>query len=151
MECPPPAAPVGARETYTILHADDSGSVRRLVHNLLQDGNRFNLIQCGDGDEAWNTLLSLKAKAGVKGAPITDLLQAVISDIEMPRLDGLTLCRQIKEDSMLKVLPVALFSSLISDRLEHKGVSVGAYAQFAKPDLQRLSDKLLDLLSKKNL
>jgi len=69
----------------------------------------------------------------------------------MPRLDGLTLCKQIKADPMLKILPVALFSSLVSDKMEHKGLSVGADAQFAKPDLQRLSDKLLNLLTNSNL
>lgn len=151
MDGPPPVAAPGMRSTYTILHADDSGSVRRLVHSLLETGNRFKLIQCSDGQEAWNTLLSLKKQAEDTGTPITDHIQGIISDIEMPRLDGLTLCRQVKEDPILKELPVALFSSLVSDRLEHKGLSVGADAQFAKPDLQALSDKLLDMLTSKNL
>ena len=151
MGSPPPAAPPGTRPSYTVLHADDSGSVRRLVHNLLEEGGRFNLIQCSDGQNAWDSLLSFKSKAEAEGIPITELLQAVITDIEMPRLDGLTLCKRIKEDPVLGALPVALFSSLISDKLEHKGLSVRADAQFAKPDLQKLSDKLLELLISKNL
>ncbi len=131
---------------YRILHADDSGSVRRLVRSLMEAGGRFELLQANDGQEAWDMLESLRREADAKGVPLTDLVQAVVSDIEMPRMDGLTLCRRIKEDSVLRVLPVALFSSLVSERLGHKGESVGADAQFAKPDLQSLSQKVLELL-----
>ncbi len=151
MDAPLPAPVPGTRTVYTILHADDSGSVRKLVYKLLEESGRFKVIQCSDGQEAWDTLLSLKKRAEDEKVPLTSLVQAVITDIEMPRLDGLTLCRQIKEDPALKTLPVALFSSLISEKLEHKGLSVGADAQFAKPDLQSLSTKLLGLLEKKKL
>ena len=73
-------------------------------------------------------------------------MQGVITDIEMPNLDGLTLCRYIKEDAILKELPVAMFSSLISTSLARKCESVGADAQFAKPDLQAISDKMYELI-----
>ncbi|MDR3045184.1 MAG: chemotaxis protein [Desulfovibrio sp.] len=131
---------------YRILHADDSGSVRRLVRSLMEASGRFELLQANDGQEAWEMLDGLRRDAEAKGAPLSDLVQAVVSDIEMPRMDGLTLCRRIKEDPVLRALPVALFSSLVSERLGHKGESVGADAQFAKPDLQQLSQKVLELL-----
>ena len=131
---------------YTVLHADDSGSVRKLVRNLLEASGRFEVLQADDGQGAWEMLEALRAEAEGRGQRIADVVQAVISDIEMPRLDGLTLCRRIKEDVALRVLPVALFSSLVTDKLEHKGRSVGADAQFAKPDLQQLSERLLELL-----
>ncbi|AAS95133.1 chemotaxis protein [Nitratidesulfovibrio vulgaris] len=131
---------------YTVLHADDSGSVRKLVRNLLEASGRFEVLQADDGQGAWEMLETLRAEAEGRGQRIADVVQAVISDIEMPRLDGLTLCRRIKEDVALRVLPVALFSSLVTDKLEHKGRSVGADAQFAKPDLQQLSERLLELL-----
>jgi two-component system chemotaxis response regulator CheV len=85
------------------------------------------------------------------GKPITDYLQGVISDIEMPNLDGLTLCKYIKEDSVLKALPVAMFSSLISPSLSRKCESVHADAQFAKPDLQAISDKMFALIDERQL
>jgi two-component system chemotaxis response regulator CheV len=136
-------------QVYTILHADDSGNVRELVKQLLEKSEHFRVIQAVSGEDAWAKLLKLKEEAKSSGAPLKDLLQAVITDIEMPRMDGLTLCRQIKEDPELKALPVALFSSLISHSLEHKGKSVGADAQFVKPDLQNLSVKLLELIQAK--
>lgn len=131
---------------YTVLHADDSGNVRALVKRLLEQSGRFRVVQYSNGEEAWAALRKLRAQAEADNVPVTSILDAVISDIEMPRLDGLTLCKNIKDDPLLRVLPVALFSSLITDRLEHKGVSVGADAQFAKPDLQSLSEKVLELI-----
>ena len=133
---------------YTILHADDSGNVRHLVKRLLEDSGQFQVIQTASGEEAWDALLKMKKEAEGGGRPLREAVHAVISDIEMPRMDGLTLCRNIKEDHDLKFLPVALFSSLITQSLEHKGKSVGADAQFAKPDLQRLSLRMLELLGK---
>ncbi len=135
-----------AKEKFNVMHADDSGNVRNLVRNLLTESGRFNVISKTDGEDAWNSLLQLKRTATDENRQITDYVDAVITDIEMPRMDGLALCRQIKEDPFLKALPVAIFSSLVTDKLEHKGASVGADAQFAKPDLQVLSEKVLELV-----
>ncbi len=131
---------------YTVLHADDSGNVRKLVKTLLEQSGQFKVIQAPSGQEAWDILERTKHQCSLTGESMKDKIQAVISDIEMPRMDGLTLCKKIKEDSEMNYLPVALFSSLITDRLEHKGDSVGADAQFAKPDLQRLSEKVMELV-----
>ena len=64
----------------------------------------------------------------------------------MPNMDGLTLCRYIKEDPVLRAVPTAIFSSLISPSLARKCENVGADAQFAKPDLQAISDKMYELI-----
>ena len=136
-----------AGAVYTVLHADDSGNVRSLVKRLMEESGKFNIIQASNGEDAWNILTKLRRVEEQGGTPVKNQIQAVITDIEMPRMDGLTLCRKIKEDSWLKCLPVALFSSLVTERLEHKGDSVGADAQFAKPDLQVLSEKVLELIT----
>lgn len=138
----------GEGQTYTILHADDSGSIRTLVHSLLTEHKQFKIIQVPNGQEAWDYLLKVKAQAEREGKPVQAYVDGVITDIEMPRMDGLTLCRNIKDDPALKNTPVALFSSLISERLAHKGDSVGADAQFAKPDLYNISQKMLELIDK---
>jgi two-component system chemotaxis response regulator CheV len=132
-----------------LLHADDSGSIRHVMSELLTVKNRFELFQANDGQEAWEMLLAFKARAESEQRPITDFVEGAILDIEMPRMDGLTLCKNIKQDSILRVLPVAIFSSLITDTMRHKGQSVGADAQFAKPDLQSVSDKMFDLIGGK--
>jgi len=145
MDEPPEDAPKPPKQ-YHILHADDSASIRNLVRKKLEAEGRFTLTQTNDGEEAWILLKKLKAEAEEKHIPITDLLDGIISDIEMPNLDGLTLCRYIKEDPVLKELPVAMFSSLISPTLTHKCQSVHADAQFAKPDLQAISDRVYELI-----
>jgi len=134
-----------------LLHADDSGSIRNLLLKILTINNRFELIQAWDGQEAWEMLSALKERAANEQRPITDFVEGAILDIEMPRMDGLTLCKQIKEDSVLRVLPVAIFSSLITDAMMHKCRSVGADAEFAKPDLQSVSDKMFELIGQKNV
>jgi two-component system chemotaxis response regulator CheV len=133
-----------------ILHADDSGSIRNLMLRLLTANSRFELIQTRDGQQAWEVLMAFKERASKEQRPITDYVEGTILDIEMPRMDGLTLCKHIKADSVLRVLPVAIFSSLITDNVRHKGNSVGADAQFAKPDLQSVSDKMFELIERTN-
>jgi two-component system chemotaxis response regulator CheV len=141
----PPSVEHDDGSVYTVLHADDSGNVRNLVKQLLEQSGRFRVVSVSNGGEAWDALCRLRDKVS-EDKPVTSFVNAVITDIEMPRLDGLTLCRQIKEDPVLRILPVALFSSLSTDKLEHKGESVGVDAQFAKPDLQVLSDKVMELV-----
>jgi two-component system chemotaxis response regulator CheV len=72
----------------------------------------------------------------------------VVSDIEMPRMDGYTLTRRVKEDDSLKRLPVILFSSLITETLRHKGESVGADDQISKPEFGDLADRATELIRK---
>ncbi len=72
----------------------------------------------------------------------TDEVHCVITDIEMPIMDGLTLTKQIKSNEKLKTIPVILFSSIANEALRHKGASVGADAQISKPEI----DKLVELV-----
>lgn len=72
-------------------------------------------------------------------------IYCVITDIEMPIMDGLTLTRNIKTDARLKDIPVVLFSSLVSDDLKHKGISVGADAQITKPEIDQLVGLVKDI------
>jgi two-component system chemotaxis response regulator CheV len=83
-----------------------------------------------------------------KGDSFSDDLDLLITDIEMPQLDGHALTRRVKEHKILKKLPVIIFSSLITGDLMHKGESVGADAQMSKPEIEnlvKLIDKLLNI------
>ena len=118
-----------------ILHVDDSNVIRRNVKARFEEQGDLAIISAGNGDEAWNWLVAVNGKALSAGRPITDYVDAVLTDIEMPVMDGYHLCKKIKESAEFKSLPVILFSSLITDKLIHKGQSVGADGQFSKPDL----------------
>lgn len=74
---------------------------------------------------------------------VVEEIHCVVTDIEMPIMDGLTLTRQIKTDPKLKVIPVIIFSSIVGEGLRHKGESVGADAQITKPEI----DKLVELVT----
>jgi len=72
-----------------------------------------------------------------------------VSDIEMPVMDGHNLTKRVKDDPVLKNLPVILFSSLITDRLRHKGESVGADDQISKPNITDLTKRAFELIAQK--
>ena len=134
-------------KTYTILHVDDSSSIRSLLLNLLNKEGRFKVEQRVNGQEAWDYLQSVRNRCEAEDRPISDFLQGIITDIEMPAMDGLALCKRIKEDPILKKLPVAIFSSMINESLARKCALVGADAQYTKPDLKALSVKLHELIT----
>lgn len=137
------AFPDGPRPKALI--ADDSASIRNvLVQNLT--GADFEVQTASNGEQALQKLLAIKETATAEGRPITDWVDVVVSDVEMPRMDGYTLTRKIKEDPVLKALPVILFSSLISDNIRHKGVTVGADDQISKPEFGELSGRCLSLI-----
>jgi len=128
-----------------VLLVDDSTSVRFLLRRNFE-GAGFVVDVKNNGEDAWNHLLALKVEAERLGAPMTRLLDAVVSDVEMPRMDGYTLTKNIKTDGILKELPVILFSSLISKGLLHKGQSVGADAQITKPEFGGLTNQVRDMI-----
>lgn len=131
-----------------IIHADDSGIIRRTTKALLEENKEFTVTSLADGKLAWEYLESLKRKAAEDNLPVTDFIDVVLSDIEMPGMDGYHLCLRIKSDPELKALPVILFSSLITDKLIHKGDSVGADAQIAKPSPAQLVKDLKEIAAK---
>lgn len=137
--------PIRQERRFHILHADDSGSIRKLVRDLMGKEGRFQVTSATNGQAAWDYLLGIAGEAESGNVPVGRLLQGVISDIEMPSMDGLTLCRKIKEHPTLRQLPVVMFSSLINESLAVKCGIVGADAQFSKPDLQKLSDSMYEL------
>ena len=115
----------GSEIRYRALIADDSNLIREMLKDLMQKAN-FEVEAVNNGREAWERLTELKNRATEENKNITDYVQAVITDIEMPSMDGLNLCKRIKEDPQLRKLPVILFSSIITDKLRHKGIDVGA-------------------------
>ena len=126
-------------QPINVLHADDSLVIRNAVKKRLQENNIFLVQSVINGDEAWAYLVALKDKCRNSGVPLTNFVDVVLTDIEMPGMDGYHLCKRIKDDPELKSIPVILFSSLINEKLLHKGEAVGADGQFAKPDLQLMN------------
>ncbi|MDB2116335.1 MULTISPECIES: chemotaxis protein [Clostridium] len=123
------------RSDLKLVLADDSPLIRKLLRETLTKAGFTNMKIFDDGEQALDYLEGLKKDLGKS---FVKEVQLLITDIEMPQMDGLTLTRKVKEDEVLKRLPVIIFSSLITDDLRHKGESVGADAQLSKPEIEEL-------------
>jgi len=133
---------------YRALIADDSTLIREMIGDLLHRAN-FLVEKSTHGGECWERLQAIKKIAEEENRPVTDYVQVVISDIEMPVMDGHNLTKRIKEDPMLKDLPVILFSSIISDKLRHKGDAVGADDQISKPEITQVAKRAMALIKER--
>lgn len=133
---------------YKALIADDSPLIREMIHDMLGQAG-FRVEKTNNGRECWDRLLELKENAAQDGRPITDYVQVIVSDIEMPMMDGHHLCKRIKEDPVLRNLPVILFSSLITEKLRHRGETVGADDQISKPEITQLAQRSASLIEQR--
>ncbi|WP_318614403.1 chemotaxis protein [Sporosarcina sp. YIM B06819] len=126
------------RSDKKIVIAEDSPLLRRLLSDTLSEAGYVNLEFFENGREAFDHLEALVGKGG----DISEHVQFVITDIEMPQMDGHHLTKKIKTHPVLSKLPVVIFSSLITDELRHKGHQVGAVDQISKPEIAELILKI---------
>ena len=126
-----------------ILVAEDSIMLSNLIIGFLHKSGYKNTVKFNNGKEAWDYLTEAKNS----GLPISNYASCIVSDIEMPLMDGHRLTKLIKSDEKLKHIPVILFSSLISDELRIKGQEVGADEQITKPEIVELVN-IIDRLIK---
>ncbi len=135
--------PEGDQVDKAVVIADDSRMIQDQIRRTLERAN-YKVVAHADGQEAWDYLEGLRL-AGV----VEDEVLAVVTDIEMPRMDGHHLCMRIKQEPAYEKIPVLLFSSLINATAQHKGESVGADDQITKPELGELVNRLQACLHKK--
>ena len=115
----------------TILVADDS-AVARSVIELGLKAMGVPYIMTKSGKEAWDTLQDYAGHAKVAGGRVKDKIALVLTDVEMPEMDGFTLTRNIKADKQFDGIPVVIHSSLTGSTNENLVKSVGADAYVAK-------------------
>lgn len=139
-----PLAPLSQRG-FKALIVDDSTILRHMIKQRLEDAG-FEIETQNNGEEAWNYIRGLQKKGEKEGKRVLDYFDILISDIEMPKMDGYTLTKQVKDDPTLNNIPVILFSSLISEELRHKGDSVGADDQVSKPEFASLATRATRLI-----
>jgi two-component system, chemotaxis family, chemotaxis protein CheV len=117
---------------------EDSPLLRKLLNETLSEAGYDSVEFFENGSDA---LLYLESLANESG-PIEESVGVVITDIEMPQMDGHHLTKRIKSHPVLKKLPVIIFSSLITNDLRHKGEIVGAEDQVSKPEIAELIKKI---------
>lgn len=131
------------RNDSPILIAEDSPLLSKLITDCLHKSGYSNLIVNMNGQEAWDKLMEFKAEGTVR-----EKVHCIITDIEMPLMDGHRLTKLVKEDDEMKSIPVIIFSSLVNEEMRRKGESLGADAQLTKPEIGKLVEAIDGLIDK---
>lgn len=126
-----------------ILLAEDSPLLSKLIMDSLKQAGYTNLVMTANGQEAWDILRKYKES----GDPLSKV-SCIITDIEMPIMDGHHLTKLVKSDEKLKAVPLVIFSSLINEEMRAKGVALGADYQLSKPEIGSLVKVIDSLLEK---
>lgn len=121
------------RDSRPILVAEDSVLLTRMISDALHKAGYSNLTMFPNGQELWEYLERLK-----KQGSVSQKAALIITDIEMPQMDGHRLTKLIKDDPELKQIPLIIFSSLISNEMRIKGKQLGADEQLSKPEIAHL-------------
>ena len=121
------------RNDVPILIAEDSPLLNKLIVDSLHKAGYANLIHTENGQQAYDVIQECKKEGTLK-----EHVQCIITDIEMPLMDGHRLTKLIKSDEETKDIPVVIFSSLVNDEMKRKGASLGANAQLSKPEIGNL-------------
>ena len=137
---------LGYRDRYDvpILIAEDSVLLNKLIVESLRQAGYENLIHTENGQEAYDVVCKCKEEGTLK-----QKVQCIITDIEMPLMDGHRLTKLIKDDEATKDIPVIIFSSLVNEEMARKGQALGADAQLSKPEIGNLVRILDSLVLKK--
>ncbi|MCH5274000.1 MAG: chemotaxis protein CheV [Lachnospiraceae bacterium] len=131
------------RNTAPILIAEDSALLGKLICDSLEKSGYTNLTITMNGQEAWDKLNEYKAEG-----TLDQHVKLVITDIEMPQMDGHRLTKLIKDSSDFSHIPVVIFSSLVNEEMRRKGEALGADAQLSKPEIGNLVSEIDKILWK---
>lgn len=132
------------RSDAPIMIAEDSPLLCKLITDCLKKAGYVKLIINSNGQEAWDKLCEFR-----NNGDLDEKVHMVITDIEMPLMDGHRLTKLIKEDDELKHIPVIIFSSLVNEEMRRKGELLGADAQLTKPEIGKLVSAIDELMDKR--
>ena len=138
-------AELGHRERcdIPILIAEDSQLLNKLIVDSLHKAGYVHLTHTMNGQEAYDVITK-----AIQDGNLNDVVRCVITDIEMPQMDGYHLTKLIKENDETKDIPVIIFSSLVNEEMKIKGEQLGVDAQLSKPEIVKLVEVLDKLLLK---
>lgn len=125
------------RNMIPLLIAEDSPFLEKMIVDCLNKAGYMNVVKTANGQEAWDILCDYKQRGN-----LDKYIRLVVTDIEMPQMDGHHLTKLIKSDPVLGKLPVVIFSSLINEQMYKKGEAIGADAQLTKPEIGQLVEAI---------
>ena len=136
------------REDVKIFFAEDSYIIRTKLASLLNKLGYTNITEFAHGRAALDAIKEAQSKADAEGKPLASVVDLLITDIEMPQMDGLALCETIKKQLGYDI-PILMFSSLINDQLAKKCQAAGADHWVSKPQTERLIELIDELALKR--
>lgn len=125
------------RQAQTLLVVDDSAFIRKLIETTLRTAG-YNVLAAKDGADAYEILQEFERVAEEENLPVSDLVSMIISDVEMPRMDGLHLVKRLRDGKAYRTTPIVMFSSIMSEENRHKALSLGANDTMTKPEIGKL-------------
>ena len=125
------------RNMIPILISEDSPFLEKMIVDCLNKAGYMNIIKTSNGQEAWDILCEYKQRGN-----LDKYVRLIVTDIEMPQMDGHRLTKLVKTDPVLGKLPVVIFSSLINEQMYKKGEAIGADAQLTKPEIGQLVEAI---------
>ena len=131
------------RNERPIWVAEDSILLSKMIGDSLRKANYINLQMFPNGRELWDALTALP-----EGESVEKHVALIITDIEMPQMDGHRLTKLVKDTPRFKSIPLIIFSSLISEEMRIKGRQLGADEQLTKPEIGHLVDVMDHLLER---
>ena len=133
-----------AKAELPIVYADDSQLVRSMVKDSLHEAGFTHLRGFPDGQDAWEYLSEVAENSTPEN--IGEKVACIVTDVEMPRMDGLSLTKKIRQNTALANVPVVVFSSIATKDNQKKGIQVGASAQVSKAKYDELVEEVTQLL-----
>lgn len=131
------------RSTSPIMVAEDSILLSKMIEEALHKAGYVNVSMFHDGLELWNKLETYRGAEDLKAN-----VALIITDIEMPQMDGHRLTKLVKDDKDFQSIPVIIFSSLITEEMRSKGKELGADEQMSKPEIGHLVEVMDRLLAR---
>jgi two-component system chemotaxis response regulator CheV len=129
------------KQGRTVFYADDSSVARNQIARTLEV-LQVNGISAINGRQGWEELQKIAAQADLANRPVSDYVQVILTDVEMPEMDGYVLTKNVKSDPRFKGIPVLMHSSLSSDANRQLGISVGVDEYVPKFEPHRLAEVL---------
>ncbi len=126
------------RNSVRILFAEDSAMIRKMTAGQLKEAGFTSIEVFENGKRAYDHISELVTNAVRNGKNPNETFDLLLTDIEMPQMDGLTLCKNVRETLGLKTLPIVMYSSLINEQMAAKCRSVGSTAHISKPRIDQI-------------
>ncbi|WP_356648978.1 chemotaxis protein [Vibrio aestuarianus] len=128
---------VNKRNAKTVMVVDDSAFIRSLIQDTLSSAG-YNIIACKDGGEAYEKLMDIERVAKAENMAVSELVDAIVTDVEMPRMDGMHLLKRLRENDAYRDTPIVMFSSLMSEDNRAKALALGANDTITKPEIGKM-------------